>query len=71
MIPSKSRGQKYKLPTLSKIHTHLFDEPCDDAHNALSDVRACTRCYFEQKNRDLFNELGAKPEVKENGYKKR
>lgn len=71
MIPSIIRGQKYKWPTLSEIHTHLFNEPFDDVHNALSDVRACARCYFELRKQGFFKDLRAKPEVKENWYKKK
>lgn len=39
----------YKWPTLQQLHTKLFDEPFEGAHRALTDVRACARCYFELK----------------------
>ena len=37
----------YKWPTLQELHTKLFNEPFEGAHQALVDVRACARCYFE------------------------
>lgn len=39
----------YKWPTLQQLHTRLFSEPFEGAHRALTDVRACARCYFELK----------------------
>ena len=37
----------YKWPTLQQLHLKLFNEPFTGAHRALTDVRACARCYFE------------------------
>lgn len=36
-----------KWPKLQELHARLFQEGFDDAHNALADVRACSKCYFE------------------------
>ncbi|WP_224483998.1 DNA polymerase III subunit alpha [Robertkochia aurantiaca] len=41
------RGGKFKLPTLTELHEHLFGEPFGEAHNATADVEATTRCFFE------------------------
>jgi len=41
------RGGKFKLPTLTELHTHLFGEGFGDAHNATADVEATTRCFLE------------------------
>tara|TARA_B110000003_G_C16653808_1_gene535498 strand:+ start:5005 stop:9387 length:4383 start_codon:yes stop_codon:yes gene_type:complete len=41
------RGGKYKLPTLTELHSHLFGSGFEDAHNATADVEATTRCFFE------------------------
>ncbi|MBD3637071.1 MAG: DNA polymerase III subunit alpha [Crocinitomicaceae bacterium] len=41
------RGGKFKLPTLTELHEHLFEVPFDEAHNATADVEATTRCFFE------------------------
>lgn len=36
----------YKRPKLQELHTHLFLEWFEDAHDALVDVNACAKCYF-------------------------
>ena len=41
------RGGKFKLPTLTELHTHLFGTDFGDAHNATADVEATTRCFLE------------------------
>ncbi len=41
------RGGKFKLPTLTELHQHLFNEPFNEAHNATADVEATTRCFLE------------------------
>ncbi len=41
------RGGKFKLPTLTELHEHLFGEPFAEAHNATADVEATTRCFLE------------------------
>ena len=45
-IPGGRRG-KFKLPTLSELHLHLFNEKFKEAHNATADVEATARCFFE------------------------
>ncbi|WP_218598225.1 DNA polymerase III subunit alpha [Polaribacter sp. NJDZ03] len=41
------RGGKFKLPTLTELHNHLFGVGFGDAHNATADVEATTRCFLE------------------------
>jgi DNA polymerase-3 subunit alpha len=41
------RGGKFKLPTLTELHTHLFGAGFGEAHNATADVEATTRCFLE------------------------
>ncbi|MFZ3574370.1 DNA polymerase III subunit alpha [Tenacibaculum finnmarkense] len=41
------RGGKFKLPTLTELHKHLFGFGFGDAHNATADVEATTRCFLE------------------------
>ena len=41
------RGGKFKLPTLTELHAHLFGAPFSEAHNATADVEATTRCFLE------------------------
>jgi DNA polymerase III epsilon subunit-like protein len=36
-----------KWPKLDELYKKLFRESFAGAHNALADVRACSRCYFE------------------------
>ena len=43
----------FKWPTLQELHSTLFNESFDGAHDALSDVRACARCFFELKFRKI------------------
>ncbi|HFS67168.1 MAG TPA: DNA polymerase III subunit alpha, partial [Flavobacteriia bacterium] len=45
-IPGGRYG-KFKLPTLTELHQHLFGEPFAEAHNATADVEATTRCFLE------------------------
>ena len=44
----------YKWPSLAELHSYLFKEPLEDAHEALADVRACARCFFEMRDRGLI-----------------
>jgi DNA polymerase III subunit epsilon len=39
----------YKWPTLQELYMKLFQQAFTGAHHALSDVRACAKCYFELK----------------------
>ncbi|MCO5724980.1 DNA polymerase III subunit alpha [Robiginitalea marina] len=57
------RGGKYKLPTLTELHQHLFGEPFEEAHNASADVEATTRCFLELLRRRSFpaQQLGVGP----------
>lgn len=43
----------YKWPKLSELHRHLFNEDFDGAHDALADVLATRRCYYELRRRGL------------------
>jgi len=44
---SGGRGGKFKLPTLTELHKHLFAVDFEEAHNATADVEATTRCFLE------------------------
>lgn len=44
------RGQ-YKWPTLTELHVKLFGEEFKGAHDALDDVKACARSFFELKKK--------------------
>ena len=43
----------YKWPKLSELHQFLFGEGFEGAHDALEDVKATRRCYYELKRRGL------------------
>ena len=53
-IPNNRGWGGYKWPNLSELHTFLFSESFDGAHDALVDVKATARCFIELKNRSLF-----------------
>ena len=57
------RGGRFKLPTLSELHTELFNEPFAEAHNATADVEATTRCFFELVRREVFTPEELKQEL--------
>lgn len=48
------RGGKFKLPTLTELHSYLFNVPFAEAHNATADVEATTRCFLELIRRGIF-----------------
>lgn len=50
------RGGKFKLPTLTELHSYLFKIPFAEAHNATADVEATTRCFFELIRIEIFTE---------------
>lgn len=58
------RGGKFKLPTLTELHQHLFGVPFSEAHNATADVEATTRCFLELIRRRIYTveELDAQPD---------
>ena len=47
-----SRG--YKYPSLDELHQKLFSKGFEDAHNALADVEATARCFWELRKRNLI-----------------
>ncbi len=48
------RGGKFKLPTLTELHKHLFGVDFAEAHNATADVEATTRCFLELIRQEQF-----------------
>lgn len=45
---------RYKWPNLDELHKCLFGIGFPDAHDALIDVGACAKCFFELKNRNII-----------------
>ena len=61
------RGGKFKLPTLTELHNHLFGVNFGEAHNATADVEATTRCFLELIRLREFSK--EKLDVDENYFK--
>jgi DNA polymerase III epsilon subunit-like protein len=51
-LPGGPRG--YKWPTLEQLYRILFSASFGSAHNAVADVRACAKCFFELKRRGII-----------------
>jgi DNA polymerase III epsilon subunit-like protein len=48
-------GKKgYKWPKLSELHVKLFGTEFDGAHDAMSDVNALAKCFFELTKRGVI-----------------
>lgn len=56
-IPSGfSYGDKYKWPKLQELHMKLFGYEFEEAHDAMADIRATKKCFFEMKRIGLIIE---------------
>jgi len=44
----------FKWPSLSELHIKLFGSDFEDAHDAMIDVKACARCFFELKKQGIL-----------------
>lgn len=66
----KARGTGYKWPKLQEAHKHFFGAEFDGAHDALADLRATKRIYFEINKPLVVNPTieNAKVEVKEDDF---
>ena len=51
-FPSGRKGWKY--PKLQELYWFLFQEELLGSHDALTDVKATHRCFFELKQRGIF-----------------
>ena len=49
-------GRSFKWPSLVELHKKLFGKGFDGEHDALQDVLACTKCFFELKTRGVIEE---------------
>lgn len=45
----------YKWPKLEELYQILFDEQLENTHDALVDIRATAKCFFELKKRGIFS----------------
>jgi DNA polymerase-3 subunit epsilon len=48
------RYGRYKWPKLTELHQKLFNEGFEGAHDALADIRATMRCYYEMERLGLI-----------------
>lgn len=46
-LPGGRHGQRFKSPRLAELHQILFNEGFDGAHDAMKDVEALARCFWE------------------------
>ena len=53
-LPKPSGYGGYKWPKLTELHHFLFNEEFEGAHDALIDVQATRRCYYELKKREVI-----------------
>lgn len=42
-----NNGSKYKRPSLTELHTFLFDTDYEDKHTAYADAQIAAKCFFE------------------------
>ena len=52
-IPSTNGKIGYKWPKLSELHLKLFGTNFEDSHNALADVEATAKCFWEMKKQGI------------------
>lgn len=53
-IPINGNHAGYKWPKLEELHQKLFGTTFAGAHDAMSDVEATRKCYFELKKRGIL-----------------
>lgn len=53
--PHARGGNGYKWPNLTELHQFCFGTGFDGAHDALADISATARCFFELKSFNLIN----------------
>jgi len=44
----------YKWPKLAELHSKLFNEKFEEAHNAVVDIEACAKCFWELRRRRIL-----------------
>jgi len=52
-IPSTNGKVGFKWPKLSELYIKLFGTEFEDSHNAIADVEATAKCFWEMKNRGI------------------
>ena len=57
-------NDKYKFPKLEELYYILFKNHFSNAHDALVDVKACAKCFFELKKLGVIKIHEKKQEIK-------
>lgn len=52
-LPPYNGRPGFKFPRLTELHHCLFNEDFAGAHDAMADVRATVRCFFELRRRGI------------------
>lgn len=53
-LPNKNNYPGFKWPRLEELHYILFKENFDNAHDAMADVKATARCFFELMDKQII-----------------
>jgi DNA polymerase III epsilon subunit-like protein len=53
-IPKANKYGGFKWPKLSELHMKLFGEEFNDSHNAMADVEATAKCFWEMKRLNII-----------------
>ena len=53
-IPNQNGFASFKWPKLEELHRKLFEVDFEGAHDALNDVMACAKCFFELKRLEVI-----------------
>ena len=56
-LPWGKSKTRLKVPKLTELHKILFDEDFKDAHDAMADVKATMRCYYELVKRGILKDV--------------
>lgn len=54
---ANGRRGGYKWPKLEELYRFLFQEEMVGAHNALDDIKATAKCFFELRRRQLIPQI--------------
>ena len=54
LVGAKDKRGRIKWPKLEELHTFLFGESFDGAHDAMVDVKATRRCFYEMVERGVI-----------------
>jgi DNA polymerase III epsilon subunit-like protein len=57
--PNKKTGRVpkgYKWPTLQELYVKCFGKDFENAHNAMADIEATVRCYFELRKHKIIDD---------------